>query len=129
MSQRLFNLGRRCARHPFRVLGLWLVAAIVIFGLQGAVGGPFNDNFRVPGVESQTAADILSARFPSRAGVSGRVVFHSTSRPLTDPRAHIRPSPGPAGRCRWARRHRRLGSVRRRDSRDDRRRPHRICRR
>ena len=88
MSQRLFNLGRRCARHPFRVLGLWLVAAIVIFGLQGAVGGPFNDNFRVPGVESQTAADILSARFPSRAGVSGRVVFHSTSRPLTDRDAH-----------------------------------------
>ncbi len=86
MSEHLFRLGHRCARHPFRVLGLWLVAAVVVFGLQGAAGGPFNDNFRVPGVESQTAADILNARFPSHAGASGRIVFHSTDLPLTDPR-------------------------------------------
>jgi RND superfamily putative drug exporter len=91
MSELLFNLGRRCARHPVRVLGLWLAAAVVVFGLQATVGGPLTNNFRVPGVESQTAADILSARFPSHAGASGRVVFHSTNGPLTatGPRAAI----------------------------------------
>ncbi|MBV9871959.1 MAG: MMPL family transporter [Frankiaceae bacterium] len=87
MSEFLFNLGRRCAQHPFRVLGIWLASAAMVFGIQAAVGGPLNNNFRVPGVESQTAADILTARFPARAGASGRVIFHSTKVPLTDSRA------------------------------------------
>ena len=53
MSALLFRLGRNSARHPFRVIGLWLVAAIAIVALQGAAGGQFDDSFRVPGVESQ----------------------------------------------------------------------------
>src|SRR3954469_23064728 len=85
MSKFLFRLGRSAARHPFRVLGLWLVAAMAVFALQGATGGPFKDTFRVPGVESQTAADVLRDRFPAHAGATGRIVFHSTSAPLTDP--------------------------------------------
>ncbi len=30
MSAFLFRLGRICARHPFRVIGIWLVAAVAI---------------------------------------------------------------------------------------------------
>ena len=36
VSALLFRLGRSSARHPFRVIGLWLVAAVAVVGLQGA---------------------------------------------------------------------------------------------
>src|SRR4051794_17807502 len=77
MSAFLFRLGRSSARHPFRVLGAWLVAAVAIVGLQGAVGGQFDNSARVPGVESQHAADVLNDRFPSHGGQSARIVLHT----------------------------------------------------
>ena len=52
----LYRLGRISARHPFRVVGLWLVAAVAVVALQGIVGGQFENSERVPGVESQHAA-------------------------------------------------------------------------
>ncbi|MCU1353960.1 MAG: hypothetical protein JWM05_3169 [Acidimicrobiales bacterium] len=85
MSGFLFRLGRTCARHPFRVLGLWLIAAVAIIAVSGQRGGTFNDSFRFPGSESQQASDALSARFPTQAGATGRVVFRSTTR-LDGPR-------------------------------------------
>ena len=84
MSALLFRLGRSSARHPFRVIGLWLLAAIAIMVLQGVAGGHFNDSFRVPGVESQRAADILTDRFPSHAGQSARIVLHADHGRLDD---------------------------------------------
>jgi RND superfamily putative drug exporter len=85
VSAFLFRLGRSSARHPFRVLGAWLVALVAIVALQGAAGGEFNDSFRVPGVESQRAADVLHDRFPSRAGKSARLVLHVDEGRLDDP--------------------------------------------
>jgi RND superfamily putative drug exporter len=84
VSALLFRLGRSSARHPFRVIGLWLVAAIAIVVLQGAAGGKFDDSFRVPGVESQRAADILKDRFSSHAGQSTRIVLHANDGRLDD---------------------------------------------
>ncbi|MCU1502421.1 MAG: hypothetical protein JWM12_1775 [Ilumatobacteraceae bacterium] len=84
MSALLYRLGRSSARHPFRVIGLWLVAAIAVVALQGAAGGQFDDSFRVPGVESQRAADILKDRFPSHAGQSTRIVVHIDDGRLDD---------------------------------------------
>ena len=77
MSAFLFRLGRSSARHPFRVLGIWLAATVAVVALQGAAGGEFDDSFRVPGVESQEAADVLHERFPSRGGQSARLVLHA----------------------------------------------------
>ena len=77
MSAFLYRLGRSSARHPFRVLGLWLVAAIAVVALQGSAGGEFEDSERVPGVESQHAADVLTDRFPSQGGLSARIVLHA----------------------------------------------------
>ena len=76
MSEFLFRLGRRCARHPFRTMGVWLLIAVAVLGLRDSVGGEYEDNFTVPGVESQRATDLLEERFPEQAGKSGRVVFH-----------------------------------------------------
>ena len=76
MSALLFRLGRNCARHPVRVIGVWLMIAVTVAALRSTAGGEFNDSFRVPGVESQRAADVLTQRFPSQAGRSARIVFH-----------------------------------------------------
>src|SRR4051812_1645144 len=84
MTAFLFRLGRSSARHPFRVLGLWLVAAIAVVALQGSAGGTFDDSARVPGVESQHAADVLKDRFPSQGGQSARIVLHTDTGRLDD---------------------------------------------
>lgn len=84
MSPFLYRLGRNSARHPFRVLGLWLLAAVAVLALQGRVGAQFNDSERVPGVESQHAADVLNDRFPSQGGLPARIVLHTDDGRLDD---------------------------------------------
>ncbi|MEO7556674.1 MAG: MMPL family transporter [Acidimicrobiales bacterium] len=84
MSAFLYRLGRTSARHPFRVLGLWLVAVIAVMALQGSAGGEFDNSERVPGVESQHAADVLNERFPSQGGLSARIVLHTDDGRLDD---------------------------------------------
>jgi RND superfamily putative drug exporter len=84
VSAFLYRLGRSSARHPFRVIGLWLVAAIAVMALQGSAGGEFDDSERVPGVESQHAADVLTDRFPSQGGQSARIVLHTEVGRLDD---------------------------------------------
>src|SRR4051794_10758694 len=51
---------------------------------QGSAGGTFSDNFRVPGVESQAATDILTQQFPGQSGQSSRIVFHAPEGRLDD---------------------------------------------
>ena len=95
MSAFLFRLGRSSARHPFRVLGLWLVAAVAVVALQGSAGGQFDDSVRVPGVESQHAADVLNDRFPSQGGQSARIVLHTDDGRLDDADHTADRRPGP----------------------------------
>jgi RND superfamily putative drug exporter len=85
VSAFLFRLGRSSARHPVRVLGIWLVAAVAIMALQSSAGGQFDNSERVPGVESQHAADVLNDRFPSQGGQSARIVLHTDEGRLDDP--------------------------------------------
>jgi RND superfamily putative drug exporter len=77
VSALLYRLGRSSARHPFRVVVLWVVAAVLVIVASGAAGGEFNESSRVPGVESQRAADVLHARFPSQGGQTARIVVHT----------------------------------------------------
>jgi RND superfamily putative drug exporter len=85
MSKFLFRLGQRCARHPWRVLGLWLLVALTIFGLDHQLGGETKDNFTVPGVEAQQASDLLKDQFPALSGASGQIVFHVDHGTLAEP--------------------------------------------
>jgi RND superfamily putative drug exporter len=84
VSAFLYRLGRVSARHPFWVLGLWLVAAVAVLALQGSAGGKFDNSERVPGVESQHAADVLDDRFPSQGGLAARIVLHTDDGRLDD---------------------------------------------
>src|SRR3954447_15495069 len=77
MSAFLYRLGRSCARHPFRVLGLWIGALLVVMSVGGSVGGQMKDNFSVPCCESQQAIDTVKAHFPTQAGAGSRVVLHT----------------------------------------------------
>jgi RND superfamily putative drug exporter len=81
----LYRLGQRCARHPLRVFAAWVFAATAVVGLKASVGGPTKDNYRIPGVESQRANDVLRQRFHAQSGASGDIVFHVGQGSISDP--------------------------------------------
>ncbi len=85
MSAFLYELGARCARHPFRTLAIWLVLAGTIFGISSSARGELVDDFKVPGVESQEGIDTLKEKFPTFSGASGRIVFHDEDDPIDSP--------------------------------------------
>jgi putative drug exporter of the RND superfamily len=77
VSRLLHRLGLSASRHPWRVLTAWLLTAAAAFLLNGSLGGPSDDTFRLPGAESQRAADLLDDRFPAQGVYTGQVVFHA----------------------------------------------------
>ena len=46
------------------------LVAVGAFALNGAVGGETNDDFTIPGTESQAAFDLLEDRFPAESSIS-----------------------------------------------------------
>jgi RND superfamily putative drug exporter len=84
MSSYLERLGRSCARHPWRTIGAWAFAALVI-GMLAANAAGYSESFKIPGTESQQATDLLQERFPAQAGATAQVVLHSKQGALTDP--------------------------------------------
>jgi hypothetical protein len=84
-STLLYRWGRFAARNPWRVVGCWALVAVAALLLNALIGGGVANIIRVPGTESQSAADLLNARFPSRGEASGLVVFADHDGVLTDP--------------------------------------------
>src|SRR6266508_3249767 len=77
MTLWLYRLGRGAVRRRRLVVLCWIAAAIGIAVLSGAAGGEVSDEFRVPGIESQKALDVLEEDFPNAAGTSAQLVFAS----------------------------------------------------
>src|SRR5689334_25115512 len=77
MSRFLYRLGRGAGSHPWRVVAAWIVTAFAVLMLNSAVGGESDETFRLPGADSQRAADALTDRFPEQSLYSANVVFHS----------------------------------------------------
>ena len=75
MSTFLFNLGHFASRHPWRIIGAWLVLACAVFALNSQLGGEANDDFRLPGAESQRAVDLLEEKFPAQNPYNSQIVF------------------------------------------------------
>lgn len=75
MATLLYRLGKASFLHARRVLALWLVAMVALLGLGVTLGGGTDDDFRIPGSESQTAFDRLNAVFPTFAGASAQAVL------------------------------------------------------
>src|SRR4029453_16057177 len=87
MSQLLYRLGRLAARRRWRVVAAWVVLAAAVIALGQTAGASFTNDYRVPGVESQRAADLLLRSFPAMAGADATVVFHAQRGTVRDPRA------------------------------------------
>ena len=56
------------------VIGSWLVLAVVVVGASSAFGDKLEDSFRVPGLDSQQANDLMAAAGAGQAGVTAQVV-------------------------------------------------------
>ncbi|MFC0005146.1 MMPL family transporter [Micromonospora siamensis] len=85
METFLDRVGRATAGHPWRTLAGWLLAAVALLGLGQAAGGGFANDFRIPGAESQRAADLARAAFPGYGAASAEIVWHSPDGDLRAP--------------------------------------------
>ena len=76
-SGALARLARACAFHPWRTIGIWVAVIFTIGAASATFGGTLVNEFKIPGSESQKAADLLSERFPERSGDAAQIVFRS----------------------------------------------------
>ncbi len=84
MSHFLYKIGNFAGRHPWRVIAAWIFIAGAVFMLNTSQGGEYDESFKLPGSDSQRAADAIEDRFPEETLYSSNVIFHSENG-LTDP--------------------------------------------
>ena len=88
MTERLHRLGAAVAAHPGRTILVWILVAAALFTAGEAAKGEYDDNFKVPGAQSQLAVDRLQADFPAAAGsTNNQIVFHARTATLAAPQA------------------------------------------
>jgi RND superfamily putative drug exporter len=75
MSTLLYRMGRAAYRHRGAVSLAWVAVLAVVLTLFLTVGGEFDDEFTIPGSESQAALDQLRATSPVAAGAGADVVL------------------------------------------------------
>ena len=66
---------RRCATHPWRVIGAWLGILAVLVVLTISFAGSLRDQFEIPGSDTQKATDLIEAEFAEEQGGVLNVVF------------------------------------------------------
>lgn len=75
MATFLYRLGKASYQNAGRVLAAWLVAMVALLGAGIGFGGQTDEDFRIPGSESQIAFERLNAVFPTFAGASAQAVL------------------------------------------------------
>jgi RND superfamily putative drug exporter len=75
MAVLLARLGRASYRHRGAVSVAWLAILGAVVALLLTLGSSFDDEFTIPGSESQDALDQLEAAAPGTAGASAQIVF------------------------------------------------------
>ncbi|MYW04070.1 MMPL family transporter, partial [Streptomyces sp. SID3343] len=77
MATFLYRIGSGAFRRRGRVLLVWLGVLIVVAVGAMTAEGPSDEEFSMPGIESQKAFDLMEERFPGTAadGATARVVF------------------------------------------------------
>jgi len=75
----LYRLGRAAYRKAWVVFSAWIVALVAIGGIGFGLGGATEEQFSIPGSESQEAFGRLGSVFPVFAGASVQVVIQTTS--------------------------------------------------
>jgi RND superfamily putative drug exporter len=86
MSSLLARLGRASYRHRGLVSVAWVALLGAVVALLLTLGNSFDDEFSIPGSESQDALDSLAAASPGAAGVGAQIVFVAPDgQTVTDP--------------------------------------------
>ena len=75
MSQLLYRLGRRSAAHPWLVIATWVLTAVIAVAASAVAGGETDDSMTVPGLDSQTATDLLEDASSDQAGLGAQLVL------------------------------------------------------
>jgi len=75
VSTYLFRVARWAFFRRRLVLAIWLVLVVGMIVVAGASGGKTNDEFTIPGTESQRVTDLLKVKLPALSGAQTTVVF------------------------------------------------------
>ncbi|MEU9859606.1 MMPL family transporter [Streptomyces sp. NPDC047971] len=74
LSKALLRLGAGAARHPWRVIAAWLVAATLAVLAAVAFGGRTADSMTAPGLDSQRAAELIERAGTGQEGMTAHMV-------------------------------------------------------
>ncbi|MFJ9942127.1 MMPL family transporter [Streptomyces erythrochromogenes] len=74
LSKTLLRLGGGAARHPWRVIAAWLVAATLAVLAAIAFGGRTADSMTAPGLDSRRAAELIERAGTGQEGMTAQVV-------------------------------------------------------
>ena len=74
MSHQLYRLGVFASRRPWVVIGAWLAVSVVVITASAAFGRQLEAEGPVPGLDSQSATDLLTSAGSGRAGLTAQVV-------------------------------------------------------
>ncbi|MFF3678892.1 MMPL family transporter [Streptomyces sp. NPDC002120] len=74
LSKALLRLGGGAARHPWRVIAAWLVAATLVVLAAVAFGGRTADSMTAPGLDSGRAAELIERAGTGQEGMTAQVV-------------------------------------------------------
>jgi RND superfamily putative drug exporter len=78
-------LSRWCAGHARLVLGCWLAVLVGTLTVSLALGSRYENQFSLPGTQSQRAIDVMRAAFPGTRGDPDQVVFQVRRGTVFDP--------------------------------------------
>ncbi|WP_107467546.1 MMPL family transporter, partial [Streptomyces sp. MA5143a] len=73
-SKALLRLGASAARHPWRVIAAWLIAATLAVLAAVAFGGRTADSMTAPGLDSRRAAELIERAGTGQEGMTAQVV-------------------------------------------------------
>lgn len=85
MAKLLYRLGLSTAKHSYRTIGIWILVVLAITTANHRFGGEPNNNFTLPGTDSQQARELLEKKFPQQTNVTGMLVFKAKSGGISDP--------------------------------------------
>ncbi|MEM8618659.1 MAG: MMPL family transporter [Actinomycetota bacterium] len=74
----LKTIGTAAARHKWWFFGGWIALIVGLFVASSALPGETQNNFSIPGTESQEAQDLLTDEFPQFVNASVKVVYQTT---------------------------------------------------
>ncbi|MEU6949936.1 MMPL family transporter [Streptomyces sp. NPDC046316] len=74
LSKALLRLGAGAARHPWRVITAWLIAASLAVLAAIAFGGRTADSMTAPGLDSRRAAELIERAGTGQEGMTAQVV-------------------------------------------------------